>query len=550
LRHGNWEVIEMAITPSPAPRSQSLDISSLTTAIERRFGPAVAPSIEDSNGDTCFEVTQPEVLPPLSKFLFWEAGCHFGGLIVEQRDQWNLRYVFLAPCSGWAHFILRVALETQVVPSISAQVHAADWHEREAEDLFGLDFEGHPRLGDFVLHDQVWQERITPMRKAFRARQEHFERRPRKDWRPTLVVQDPGSFAMPVGPVYEGGVGQSVHYLLETVGEDVIRAAPRLFYNYRAVEKIAEDQQVSDVLLLAERFSATSAFAHSLAFCQAIEKALHVEVPRRARGLRVALAELERLRRHAGTIAEICHSTALAVSEAHASITEEKLLRASCRFAGHRYLFGLNTPGGLRRDFDLEACLELLAAVDSASAELRELDERLRYSSSFLDRLEDVGVVSQDSARELDLAGPVGRASGLRNDLRRICPYSGYDSYDFEAACEQEGDGYARLRILFSEAQESARLIRQVIGSLEPGAISVKLPETQPAAASGWVEAPVGAAVHWVRLDRQGRVERYRILSPSFRNWHGLHAAVEDFAFQDFPIILATFGLSAAECDR
>ena len=87
---------------------------------------------------------------------------------------------------------------------------------------------------------------------------------------------------MPVGPVYEGGFGESLHFLLETVGEDVIRASPRLFYNYRAVEKIAEGKSISDVLLLAERFAATSAFAHSLAFCQAVEKIYSVEVPTRA----------------------------------------------------------------------------------------------------------------------------------------------------------------------------------------------------------------------------------------------------------------------------
>jgi formate hydrogenlyase subunit 5 len=523
---------------------------SLTAAIEQRFGPAVAPSIEDSNGDACFAVRQPDALVALCHFLFWEARCAFGGLIVEERDEWNLRYVFRVARSGWAHFVLRLPLETRSVPSISAQVHAADWYEREVEDLFGLDFEGHPRLGDFVLHDQVWQERLAPMRKEFDAQRTDFKKRPRKDWRPTLVVQDPGSFAMPVGPVYEGGAGESVHFLLETVGEDVIRALPRLFYNYRAVEKIAEGKPVSDVLLLAERFSATSAFAHSLAFCQAVERALHMDVPPRASRLRVALAELERLRRHVATIAGICHSTALSVSEAHASIIEEKLLRASCQFAGHRYLFGLNTPGGLRRDFNAHARTELMGAVDHASAELRELEERLRYSSSFLDRLEDVGVVSRESARDLDLAGPVGRASGLRNDLRQMCPYSGYENFKFEVPREQEGDGYARLRVLFAEAQESARLVHQAIESMDPGEVSAEVKQTRAAAASGWVEAPNGAALHWVRLDREGLVERYRILSPSFRNWLGLHVAVEDFAFQDFPIILATLGLSAAECDR
>lgn len=540
----------MMLTPSPAGNPQRFDAVALAAEIEKRFGPAVSPSSEDGSTTASFLVRHPPALTSLCEFLFKEAGCSFGGLIVEELDEWNLRYVFMNPSCGWIHCILRVALDKRTVPSISVPVNAADWYEREAEDLFGFVFEDHPRLGDFVLHDQVWQEGITPMRKAFDAEQMHFEKRPQEDWRPTLVVQDPGAFAMPIGPVYEGGVGESVHFLLETVGEDVIRAVPRLFYNYRAVEKIAEGKSVSDVLLLAERFSAKSAFAHSLGYCQAVEKAVHLEIPRRASRLRVALCELERLRHHAGVIEGICHSTALAVSEAHSAIVEEQLLRASGRFSGHRYLFGLNTPGGLRRDFDTAALSDLLRAVDDASAQLQRLEERLRYSSSFLDRLEDVGVVSLGSARHLNLLGPVGRASGLRRDVRRVCPYSGYEQYRFDVPYEEEGDGYARLRVLFSEARQSAALIHQAVESMEPGEVSVPAGEMMAAAALGWVEAPIGAAGHWVRLGRGGKVERYRILSPSFRNWMGLHIAAENFAFQDFPIILATFGLSATECDR
>ena len=531
-----------------APLSM-FDLDTVRTEIGNRFGTAILVT-DEGCASTSYVVTQPSALAPLARFLFWEAGCTFGGLIVEERDHWNLRYVFLLPSCGWIHCILRLPLHIKTAPSISAQIHAADWYEREAEDLFGLEFEQHPRLGDFVLHDQVWQEGIAPMRKAFDATQMHFEKRPQNDWRPTLVLQDPGAFAMPVGPVYEGGIGEPVHFLLETVGEDVIRAVPRLFYKYRAVEKIAEGKPVSYVLLLAERFSAKSAFSHSLAYCQAVEKAAHSEVPHRADGLRVALCELERLRHHAGAIEGICQSTALGVSEAHAAIVEEQLLRASCNFSGHRYLFGLNTPGGLRRDFDRKACRDLLRAVDDAAWKLRRLEERLRYSSSFLDRLEDVGDVSPESARDLDLLGPVGRASGIRRDLRHSCPYSGYERYRFDVPCEAEGDGYARLRVFFSEAQQSVTLIHQAIEGLEPGEVCADVSGMADAAAFGWVEAPIGAAMHWVRLDGEGKVERYRILSPSFRNWLGLHVAVEDFAFQDFPIILATFGLSVAECDR
>lgn len=525
----------------------------LASRLQEQFGTAISLLHETEGADLLILVRAASILPAISRFLFWEAGGSFGGLIVEEWPrEWNLRYIFQMPGECQAHVIAQTSLDSPIIPSIVAEVHAADWYEREAEDLFGLTFEGHPRLGNFVLHDEDWREAIAPMRKSFpaarRISRADDDAQPR--WQSTLVVRDPGAFAMPVGPVYEGGLGESVHFLLETVGEDVIRAVPRLFYKYRGIEKIAEGKTIEDALLLAERFAATSSFAHSLAFCQAVENGTGIAIPDRARRLRVALAELERLRHHAGSIEGICQSTALNVSEAQAAIVEEQLLRASCMFTGHRYLFGLNTPGGLRRDFTAEECGNLLAAVDSTASQLRVLERRLKFSSSFLDRLENVGVVTPERARDLDLVGPVGRASGVARDLRRAYIYGGYCDYDFAIPSENRGDGYARLRVLFAEAEESARIIRQAVSGLAPGAVCAPQSKFGSAAAAGWVEAPIGAALHWVRLDSDGRIERYRILSPSFRNWLGFHVAVEDFAFQDFPIILATFALSASECDR
>jgi len=388
----------MATHSSPIAGGNIAGLADLTGMIVERFGSQVDQLRAGGNFILTLSVAQPSVLPALSRFLFWEHGCLFGGITAEEHSKdWQIHYTFLLPGSGWIDVELTTPLETTTLPSIVAEVHAADWHEREIEDLFGIHFENHPRLGDFVLHDQIWHEGIDPMRKNFSATHPQLERNVNLEWQPLLVVGDPGSFAMPVGPVYEGGVGESLHFLLETVGEDVIRAVPRLFYNYRAVEKIAEGRRVPDALLLAERFAATSAFAHSLAFCQAAEKIAAVEIPPRAAALRVLLAELERQRHHAGAIAAICESTALAVSAAQASIIEENLLRASCVFADHRYLFGLNIPGGLSRDFGSEQCKTLVAAVDKAESDLRILEKRLRLSSSFLDRLENVGVVPGES---------------------------------------------------------------------------------------------------------------------------------------------------------
>jgi len=521
----------------------------LRQEIERRwpdkaqFQPhEVAPASEV----TCSRV----VLAELCGRLFLEWNFSFAGLIIEEgASEWQLRYVFYGEAdAGWVHVLVTAPLAEKTFPSIVKFVHAADWHEREAEDLYGLVFEGHPRLGDFILHDDAWQEGVEPMRRKFDPHEAMRHRKPDEDWRPHRIVQEPGAFVMPVGPKYSG-VTESVHFLLETVGEDVIRSTPRLFYKWRAIEKLAEGQTADEALLLAERFAAATAFAHGLAYCQAIESICGVNLPPRAKILRLFLAELERLRQHAGAIQEICESTALAVASAHAGICEEELLRISCELAGHRYLFGLLAPGGLLCDLANDACARALEKSQKVLTQLNTLEKHLRVSSSFLDRLEEVGIVPERTAMVYGLLGPIARASGIVRDLRRARPYLGYENLQFDVPGEQEGDGYARLRILFAEARQSVRIMEQAVATLQNGTVREPL-RLRAGAALGWVEAPRGGAFHWVRLDEQGKVARYRIIAPSFANWHGFHLSVEKFAFQDFPIMLSTFDLSVSENDR
>ncbi|NOY68843.1 MAG: hypothetical protein GXP53_05035 [Deltaproteobacteria bacterium] len=489
-------------------------------------------------------------LQDVCEWLFSELELSFATIVVEENaSSLQLTYIFYGePGAGQVNVLVNLPLSQTIVPSISHHVHAADWQEREAEDLFGLVFEGHPRLGDFVLHEE-WPEGVNPMRKSFNAAMPYPNREPDPDWRPMALVESQGAFMMPVGPVYSD-YAESAHFLLETVGEDVIRTILRFFYKYRGIEKISEGKTVDDVLLIAERFSGTCAFAHSLAFCQAVEEICGVEAPERAKALRALLAELERFRHHVTAIAGICASTGLAVAASQAQISEEKLLRLTCRFTGHRYLFGANTIGGLSFDLTDEECGKISTAAWDITDKLKELKEMLMFTSSFLDRLEQVGMVSADNAVSYGLVGPVARASGLSRDLREIWPYAGYgNGLRFHVPREQEGDGYARLRVLFAEAEQSVNLISQVASSLSSGPVNVDI-DLKPGYALGRVEAPLGAAFHWVRLGENGEVLRYRVMTPSFVNWHGFHLAAENFAFQDFPIIMATFGLCIAESDR
>lgn len=519
----------------------------MLTDVLRTFR-SVWPSMRwDATGDSIEARLPSEYLREVAKDLH-ERGWRLGTIVAADREvTLDVRYCFYATQHpGWMDLIVSADPTERTLPSITPVVIAADWFEREIEDLFSIVFLEHPRLGDFVLHDSQWAENVGLMKPHIRASESIEETR--REWHPKLVLEEEGAFVMPVGPIYSGDA-ESALFLLETIGEDVVRAIPRLFYKYRAIEKLAEGRSAHDVLLLAERCSGTSAIGNGLAYCRAIERALGIELPPRAQTLRVFFAELERLRHHMTSIREICGSTSLTVAASQALWLEEQLLRISGETAGHRYLFGLLALGGLMRDYPDSALKSALGAADELASQIDALRSALENSSSFLDRIERVGIVSDRAARTFELVGPFARASGVAADMRKIQPYGAYAGLDFDVPTEAEGDGYARLRVLFAEMRQSLRLMRSLCDGIPSGDIRAE-PTMRASHGLGWTEAPRGASVQWAELDDAGVILRYRLTPPSFRNWHGFHVATEEFAFQDFPIILATLDLSVAENDR
>ncbi|MGH8281504.1 MAG: NADH-quinone oxidoreductase subunit C, partial [Gammaproteobacteria bacterium] len=330
---------------------------------------------QDAGDRLCAEVL-PDAVPDIAAALVRDHDCEYASLVVEEANAnagFQLHYFFYVPVDATLIEVETTAAPGAELPAISDRVHAADWHEREAEDLFGIHFTGHPFLGDFVLHDTVWPEAVAPMRHRFDARKRVAEPGLGAEWQPRRVLQEEGALMLPVGPIW-GDYHEAGLWLLETPGEQIRLAHSRLFYKYRAVEKIAEGQTQMQALLLAERFSGSSAFAHAFAYCQALEKIAGCSVPPRAQALRRVLAEFERLRYHAASIAELAGSTALAVGKAMGQEVEERLLRLAGEVCGHRYLFGLCVPGGLAWEPG-ETLLARLGAgvkdISKASAELQ-----------------------------------------------------------------------------------------------------------------------------------------------------------------------------------
>ena len=520
-------------------------------ALREELGDRVSGIVELESGLLLAVVCRADALPSAVAWLVEQRTYRFATLVVQALPSGDqLDYWFYKPDNGpWVKLSVRLSSDAREVPSVSEQVHAVDWHERQAEDLFGLVFTGHPKLGDFVLHEE-WPEGINPMRPEFNVFKPMVEKEVDPQWRPEKILHTPGAFLMPIGPVYSD-YAESAQFFLETVGEDVVRMIPRFFFKYRGVERLAEGRSVREVLLMVERFSGTSAVAHATAFCRAVESIGQVAIPPRAEALRLVAAELERIRHHFGLLSDICHSTGMIVPSADIDIMEEEALRLSAQWAGHRYLYGLITPGGMARDFSQSDMAFLFAQVKRLADDARLLYERLQFTSSFLDRFEGVGVVPNTNAQRLGLVGPIARASDFKTDLRVHAPYGLYRQCPLGAeALESEGDGYARIRVLFAEVFSSVELINKAMANLPTGAVITPVEAVVAGEALGSVEAPKGAAFHFVRMGGDGRVARLQMTTPSFTNWHGFHLAAENFAFQDFPIMMASFGLSIAESDR
>ncbi len=512
----------------------------------------LAPDAEIMEAGAWIEA-QPAVaaLPGLTAALVETDHFEFATLVAEfNADAASvvLRYFFYQPEDATQVMLCIEVARGVSVPTISHRIHAAAWAEREVEDLFGVPFEGHPFLGDYVLHDAVWPEGVAPMRPEFDARQRVAEAGLGTAWQPRRILHQEGSIIFPVGPIW-ADYNEAGLWLLETPGEQIYECHTRLFYKYRAVEKIAEGSTLERGLLLAERFSGCAAFAHAWAYCQALEKISRCEVPPRARVLRAVLAELERVRYHAATIADLASSTSLAVGKSMSQEVEERMLRLSAQACGHRYLFGLCTPGGLAWDPDAAILATLHDGVLDAAREFTRLERLFIHTSSYLDRIEEMGTLRPDVADLYGVVGPVARASGRTIDLRRSLPYGAYAAQPPDVPREVEGDGYARLRVYFAEIRASTALIEALLEALPGGAVTAECPAREGVALA-WTEAPAGGTFHWLRVDAAGRIRRWRIGPPGFRNWHAFHRALEGAAFQDFHIVMASFGLSVAESDR
>ncbi len=537
------------------------DTTPLLQKLEARLGSRGALESGPRPGDVTVRLRRAEDVPAAAAELA-SAGLGFATLAVTDdsanaEKDLEVRWVF-EPVSGTVPlpdvFVTLLASADPAhpeVPSISERIPAASWHEREARDLFGIVFAGHPDPRPLVVHDG-WPRGLHPLRKGFDARQRPPVE-PAEEF-PHLVVEGEGVFEVPVGPIH-AGIIEPGHFRFSTVGESVLNFEARLFYTHRGLEKRIERLPLADAFYLAERMCGVCSFSHGLGFCEASEQIAGIDVPARARFLRAIGLELERLYNHVGDVGNIAAGASYHYGTSAGMRMKESLQQVNELVAGNRFLRGLLVPGGVRLDLTAELVRSVEAAVASTAEALGNLLERIENNPTVLDRLDGTGKLSARDAIALGATGVAARASGVDRDARRDHPHCAYamaGGPEASVPTEPDGDVHARLKVRFAEARESMRLLRELLGGLPPGPIRTAMPEALPAWRVGIsaIETPRGAAIHWLRSDAAGRIDRYHLRSASYANWPAVALAAHAAIVPDFPLVNKSFELCYSCTDR
>jgi Ni,Fe-hydrogenase III large subunit/Ni,Fe-hydrogenase III component G len=438
-----------------------------------------------------------------------------------------------------------------VLPSISAQVPAASWHEREAHDLLGVVFADHPDPRPLVVHDG-WPQGLHPLRKAFDARRRPPVE-PAEEF-PHLVVEGEGVFEVPVGPIH-AGIIEPGHFRFSTVGESVLHLDARLFYTHRGLEKRVEGLSFADAFFVAERMCGVCSVSHGLGFCEAAEQIAGVEAPPRARALRTIALELERLYNHVGDVGNIAAGASYHYGTSAGLRMKEALQQLNEALTGSRFLRGLLVPGGVLLDLTAPLARSLEEVLSRTAEALASLEARIENNPTVLDRLDTTGVLALADAVALGVTGPAARASGVDRDARRDHPHGAYGREGAPVPAivtAADGDVHARLQIRAAEARESMRLVRLLAASLPSGPLRADVPDALPPHGVGIaaIESPRGAAIHWLRADGAGRVDRYHLRSASYANWPAVPLAARTAIVPDFPLVNKSFELCYSCTDR
>jgi len=264
------------------------------------------------------------------------------------------------------------------------------------------------------------------------------------------------------GPQHPSAHGQ-LRLMLHLQQEQIVKAHPDVGYLHRGMEKMAENMIYNEFMPTTDRMDYIASSSNNYGFALAVEKLIDVEVPRRAKVIRMMILEINRLMSHLFWLATTALDIGAMTVFLYAFREREYLMDIIEGYCGARLTHAAIRIGGVPLDIQDNFISELKAFLDKLPENIKDYEDLLDKNRIWLMRMEDVGVIPTDMALSWGCTGPMLRASGVAWDIRKEEPYELYDEVEFEVPFSDKGDNYARYKVYMQEMRESAKILYQTI---------------------------------------------------------------------------------------
>jgi NADH-quinone oxidoreductase subunit D len=398
----------------------------------------------------------------------------------------------------------------------------------------------------------------------------------------TTTIETPAGSAqtmvLNMGPQHPSTHGV-LRVVLELDGEIVRKAEPVIGYLHTGIEKNCEAKTYSQAITLTDRVDYLAPLSNNLCYCLAVEKLLGLEVPKRARYIRVLLTELTRIASHLVWVGT--HAIDLGAMSVflYTFREREEILKIFEYVSGQRMMTSFFRIGGLALEPPPDWLDHVSKEIDSLPAHLDEYEDLLTNNRIWMGRTKGIGIMSAADAIAMGVSGPLLRASGVAYDVRKAFPYSSYEEFDFSIQTQTAGDCFARYQVRMAEIRESIKIVRQAMAKIpaegpfraEAPGIVPPLREEMKASIEGLIyhfkiftegfapppgevyqaiESPRGELGFFVASDGSANPYRVKIRAPSFINLQCLPKLVVDRLIADVVACIGTTDIVLGEVDR
>lgn len=417
---------------------------------------------------------------------------------VDYTDSLGVVYLLSSSTDFNKYILMKTATqdrENPYLPTVSDIWGTANFNEREVFGFYGIKFINHPDMRHLFLTER-WKG--FPFRKDYDASPEKnpldVKSYDMPDYSSTWTMGTKGpeerryvmfeeeDYVINIGPQHPATHGV-LHFRTALEGEIINKIDVNCGYIHRGIEKLSETLMYPQILHFTDRLDYLSSHINRHGLCMCIEKAAGIEVPERAQYIRTIMDELTRVASHLLSWACMCMDMGALTAFIYGMRDRENIMDIFENTCGGRLITNYNVIGGVMADLHPDFQKDVKSFIKLMRKNLKQYHKLYTGNIIAKQRMTGVGHLSKETAISYAVTGPVGRASGLSCDLRKIAPYAAYDKVKFNEIVRTEGDSFARYMNRLDEIVESLNIIEQLIDSIPDGDICaktkaiIKLPE-------------------------------------------------------------------------